>query len=67
MNRKMILRDKLRDVWMTGSDKVTNYLMKTTQTRDELASIGEKVDDVELVNVSFNGFTKPWEPFVRGI
>jgi hypothetical protein len=25
------------------------------------------VDDIELVNVALNGFTKSWEPFVKGI
>jgi hypothetical protein len=32
-----------------------------------LQPIGEKVEDVELVNVALNGFTKSWEPFVKGV
>jgi hypothetical protein len=66
-NRKMIFRNKLRSIQMSRSDNVTNYFMRITQTHDQLATIGEKVDDTELVNVALNGFIKPWEPFVKGI
>ena len=52
---------------MSRSDNVTTYFMRITQTHDQLASIGEKVVDVELVNVALNSFTKSWEPFVKGI
>jgi hypothetical protein len=63
----MILRTKLRECRMTNSDNVTNYLMRITQIRDQLAAIGEVVLDAELVNVALNGFTKAWEPFIMGI
>jgi hypothetical protein len=67
LNRKMVLRNKLRSIQMSRSDNVTSYFMRITQTRDQLAAIGEKVDEAELVNVALNGFTKSWEPFVKGI
>jgi hypothetical protein len=67
INRKMVLRNKLRSTQMSRSDSVTSYLMKITQIRDQLAAVGEKVDDAELVNTTLNGFSKPWEPFVKGI
>ena len=66
MNRKMVLKNKLQDCRMTKSDNVTNYLMRITQIRDQLAIVGEKTLDEELVNVALNGFTKSWEPFVKG-
>jgi transcription termination factor NusB len=43
MNRKMVLRNKLRSVQMSRLDNVTSYLMRFTQGRDQLAAIwGEK-------------------------
>jgi hypothetical protein len=42
MNRKMVLRNKLRLVQMSRSDNVTNYFMRITQVCDQLAAIGEK-------------------------
>jgi hypothetical protein len=67
LNRKMILRNKLRSVQMSRSDNVTSYLMRITQICDQLAAVGETVSDIELVNTTLNGFSKSWEPFVKGI
>jgi hypothetical protein len=63
----MVLKNKLRDCRMNKSDNVTSYLMRITQIHDQLAVVGEKILDAELVNVALNGFTKSWEPFVKGI
>jgi hypothetical protein len=67
MNTKMILRNKLRSVQMSKSYNVPSYLMRITQICDQLAVVGEKVTDVELVDTTLNGFSKSWEPFVKGI
>jgi hypothetical protein len=32
---------------------------------DQLAAIGEKIEDAELMNVALNGLPKSWEPFSR--
>jgi hypothetical protein len=61
LNRKIILRNKIRSIQTSRSVNVTNYFMRITQTCDQLAAIKEKVDDVELINVALNGFAKPWE------
>jgi hypothetical protein len=41
--------------------------MRITQIHDQRAAVGEKVTNVELVNTGLNGFSKSWEPFVKGI
>jgi hypothetical protein len=64
---KLILRHQLKVVEMSSSDIVSSYLMRITPIRDHLATIGEAVDDTELVNVALNGFFGSWEPFVQGI
>jgi hypothetical protein len=66
-NRKMVLREKLIDTKMTGSDTVTTYLTRIRQVRDELAAIGETMDDSELVRMTLKGFTKEWTSFIKGI
>jgi inosine/xanthosine triphosphate pyrophosphatase family protein len=63
----MILRHHLRSIKMSKSETVVRFLMRITQIHDHLASIGEVVDDTELVNVALNGFPGSWEPFVQGI
>jgi hypothetical protein len=63
MNRKMVLRNKLRSAQMFRSDNVTSYFMRITQVHDQFTTIGKKVDDIEIINVALNGFPKSWEPF----
>jgi hypothetical protein len=63
----MVLQEKLRSIKMLKSKSVTSYLKRFTQTRDELAEIGEIVDPMVLVRTALNEFSKPWETFVRGI
>ena len=67
INQKMVLKNKLQECRITKSDNVTSYLMRITKIHDQLATVGEKILDEELVNVALNGFTKSWEPFVKGI
>ena len=64
INRKLILRHKLRSIEMPNSDTVVSYLMRITEICDHLVPIGEVVDDTELVNVALNGFPRSWEPFL---
>jgi hypothetical protein len=45
---------------------ITNHLMKVTHICDELATVGEKVEDKALVNRALNGFSPQWEIFVQG-
>ncbi len=66
-NRKMVLREKLRNTKMTETDSVTTYLTKITQVRDELGAAGEKVEDEELVRHALNGFSTKWHTFVKGV
>jgi hypothetical protein len=67
MSRKMILKTKLREYRLSTSDNVTNCLMRITQIRDQLATLGETILDAKIVNVVLNGFSKAWEPFIMGI
>jgi hypothetical protein len=67
INIKMILRNKLISIEMTRSNSVTSYLMKVTQVCDQLAVVGEKVANVELVNMALNGFATSWEQFDKDI
>ena len=52
---------------MTKSNIVTNHLMKVTQIRDQLATVGEKIEVKELVNPALSGFSAQWKTFVYGV
>ena len=66
-NRKMVLREKLRNTKMTKGEPVTSYLTRLSQVCDELAAVGEVVASTELIRIALNGFSKSWESYVRGI
>jgi hypothetical protein len=66
-NQKMVLQEKLMRIKMLKSESVTSYLERFTHTRDDLATIVEIVDPMVLVRIALNGFSKPWETFLRGI
>jgi hypothetical protein len=66
-NRKMVLRENLRETKMTGSNTMTSYLTWIRQVRDELATVGEIVDDLELVRTMLKGFIKECTLFIKGV
>jgi hypothetical protein len=63
----MVFQEKLRGTNMMKTDSVTSFLTRFSQIHDELAAVGEILDPSELVRTTLNGFSKPWESFVRGI
>jgi len=65
-NRKMVSTEKLRETKMTRSVTVTSYLTRIRQVQD-VATIGETVDDSELVRTTLKGFKKEWTSFIKGI
>jgi hypothetical protein len=59
----MVLREKLHRK-MSRSYTVTSYLTRITQIPNELATVGEKVEDQELVRSALKGFYEPWDTLV---
>lgn len=55
-NKKMVLREKLRNTKMFETDTVASYLTKITQIRDELVAMREIIDSEELVRLALGGF-----------
>jgi hypothetical protein len=46
---------------------MVSYLPRITKLKDQLAAIGTKVEDEELVPIALNGFASSWKPFVQGV
>jgi len=64
MSKRMLLKNKLTSTCMSKTDAVVSYLMKITRLRDQLATIGDKVEENELVRISLNGFGPSWHHFL---
>jgi transposase InsO family protein len=65
--RKLVLRDKLRNIKMAKSESVVSYLTRFTQVKDELAGVGETVPDRDMVSFALLGFPKSWENFIDAV
>ena len=57
-NRKMVLREKSKNVHMSKGEGMDSYITKITQVRDELAAMGEVVETIEMVRAALNGVTQ---------
>ena len=66
-NRKMVLQERMRSTKMAKGEGVVPYLTRLTQIRDKLGVVGSKIEDEELVWIALNGFSKPWDTFVKGV
>lgn len=66
-NRKMMLKQKLRNTKMTNIDTVTSYLTNITQLRDDLAMVGYFIPRDQLVRMTLDVFPKQWDGFIDSI
>ena len=67
ISRNLTLRNQLHNMKMENSESATSYLMRVSQIRDQLATIGDVISDKELVTTTLNGFPTFWIPFVQGV
>jgi hypothetical protein len=48
----MLLREKFRSTKMATGESIVTYLIKFIQIRDELAIVGEIVDEIEVLRTT---------------
>ena len=53
-----MLKEKPRSTKMGKGESMVTYLTKFSQIKDELAAVGEVVDEIELARTTLNGFNK---------
>lgn len=51
----MVLKENLRKGYMLKGENVTSYLSRIQAVRYELATIGEKLSESDLVHTTHNG------------
>ena len=61
--RKLALKDKLKNIKMEKGDSMPKYLTKFIQCRDEMGSVEVTVDDEELVTLALLGLPKIWHSY----
>ena len=63
-NRKMVLREKVKDIKMVKGEMCMTYLTRISQVRDELVVVGVAITGPKLVRRTLNGVIAPWAVFV---
>ena len=66
-NQKMVLREKLKRIQINKDENMTTYLTRITQVHDELGSIEEVINIVDLVPTSLNGVKKIWVVLMESV
>ena len=64
INRAIALRNQLSNLKMSSSEFFASYFMRILELRDQLSTIGDLLNDRELVMNTLNGLPPSWEPFI---
>ena len=67
INQALALRQQLTNIEMTRSKSIASYFMKISELRDQLSTIGESIEDKELVMMTLNGLPPSLEPFIQSL
>ena len=65
INRHMNLRAQLKGTKMRKGESIQYYFTTLSQFREQLNSIGDTLDEDQLVMTSLNGLTRPWDSFIQ--
>jgi hypothetical protein len=67
INRKMNLRTQLKSTKMQKGEIVHDYFSRVSQFKEQLKSIGDNLDEDEIIMIALNGLTRPWYSFIQTI
>jgi hypothetical protein len=65
INQKMTLRTQLKGVKMQSSEYIQSYFPRVSQIKEQLESIGDTIEESELVMTTMNGLPRSWEIFSK--
>ena len=67
INRKMTLRQQLKNVKMQSSESMHSYFSRAHQIKEQLEAIGDTVENDEIVISTLNGLPRIWDGFIQGV
>ena len=66
INRKMTLRNKLKNVKIQNAETIQSYFTRVSQIKEQLEAVDE-VENAEIVMTTLNGLPSTWDSFIQGI
>src|SRR5713101_1449525 len=67
INRKMTLRNQLKNVKIHNAKTIQYYFTRLSQIKEQLEAVDEEVENAEIVMTSLNGLPRSWDSFIQGI
>ena len=67
MNRKMTLRNQLKNVKIQNAETIQSYFKRVSQIKEQLEAIDGEVENAEIVMTTLNGLSRTWDSFIQGI
>jgi hypothetical protein len=67
INQKMNLGNQLKNTKMQKGETVHDYFSKVSQFKEKLETIGDNLDEYELILTYLNGLARPWDAFIQTI
>ena len=67
INRKMTLRNQVKNVKIQNSETMQSYFKRDTQIKEKLKVVEEKVEEGDIVMTTLNGLLRSWDSFIQGI
>ena len=52
---------------MQKEETMQSYFSKVSQIKEQLESVGDMVEEAEVVMTTLNGLPREWASFIRGI
>ena len=67
INRKMSLRNQLKNVKIQNAETIQSYFIRVSQIKEQFEAIEEEVENGEIVMTTLNGLPRSWDSFIQGI
>ena len=67
INRKMTLRNQLRNVKVDNVETIQSYFTRVSHIKEQLEAVDEEVENAEIVMTTLNGLDIACENFQRVI
>ena len=59
INRKMALRNQLKNVKIQNEKTIQSYFKRVSQIKEQLEVVNEEVENAEIVMTTLNGLPRP--------
>ena len=67
INRKMTLRNQLKNVKIQNAETIQSYFTRVSQIKEQLEAVDEEVENAEIVMTTLSGLPRSWDSFIQGI